>query len=117
MAGMEDAGEIQITGRLVDGFVVLSVTDNGMGMTKEAAGLILTDSSRKPQHGSGVGLINVDSRIRILFGKEYGLSVNSEPDEGTEVSIRIPAVPYTEENRKVLEKGCLPGKEEAVYEG
>ena len=114
---MEGAGEIQVTGRLADGFVILSVTDNGMGMTGEAASLILTDSSRKPQHGSGVGLINVDSRIRILFGKEYGLTVLSEPDEGTEVSIRIPAVLYTEENRKVLEQGYLPGKEEAAYEG
>ncbi len=117
VAGMEGAGEIQVTGRLADGFVILSVTDNGMGMTGEAASLILTDSSRKPQHGSGVGLINVDSRIRILFGKEYGLTVLSEPDEGTEVSIRIPAVLYTEENRKVLEQGYLPGKEEAAYEG
>ena len=46
----------------------------------------------------------MNNRIKILFGKEYGLLVESEPDEGTRVSIRIPAVPYTEENRKILEK-------------
>ena len=36
--------------------------------------------------------------------------MESEPDEGTVVSIVIPAVPYTEENRKILEKGYLFGK-------
>ena len=56
--------------------------------------------------------MNVNSRIQILFGKEYGLLVESEPDEGTSVSICIPAVPYTEENRKNLEMGYLAGGEE-----
>ena len=37
--------------------------------------------------------------------------MESEPDEGTAVSIIIPAVPYTEENRKILEKGYLFGKD------
>ncbi len=111
VAGLEDAGEIRITGRLEKGMVFLSVKDNGMGMTREAASLVLTESTRKQRHGSGVGLVNVDKRIRILFGKEYGLTVVSEPDEGTEVTIRIPAVAFTEENRKVLEKGNLPGRQ------
>lgn len=56
---------------------------------------------------SGVGLVNVNNRIKILFGKEYGLTVESEPDEGTRVSICIPEVPYTEENRKKLEEGNI----------
>ena len=64
-----------------------------------------------PKRGSGVGLVNVNNRIQLLFGKEYGLKIESEPDEGTAVSIIIPAVPYTEENRKILEKGYLFGKD------
>ncbi len=59
------------------------------------------------KHGSGVGLVNINNRIQILFGKEYGLVVESELDEGTIVSIEMPAVPYTEENRKILEKGHI----------
>ena len=59
-----------------------------------------------------MGLININNRLQILFGKEYGLLIESEPDEGTRVSIRIPAIPYTEENRKILEKGYLFSKEE-----
>ncbi len=104
---MDGDGEIRVTGRQEDGTVILSVSDNGVGMTQEEVHLVLSDSSRIHKHGSGVGLVNVNNRIQILFGKEYGLSVESEPDEGTTVAIRIPAVPYTEANRKSLEKGRL----------
>ncbi len=111
MSGMEGCGEVRVVGRQENGEILLSVLDNGMGMAEEEVSLILTDSNRKPSHGSGVGIINVCKRIQILFGKEYGLTIKSEPDEGTEVSIRIPAIPYTEENRKILEKGHMFGKE------
>lgn len=79
---------------------------------EEAAALVLTDSNRVRKQGSGVGLVNVNNRIKILFGKEYGLTVESEPDEETRVSIRIPEIPYTEENRKRLEQGHILSGEE-----
>ena len=107
VSGMDDGGEIKVSGKMEDGKVLLTVSDNGVGMPEEEAALILTDSNRVHKHGSGVGLVNVNNRIQILFGKEYGLSVESEPDEGTVVSICIPAVPYTEENRKKLEEGHI----------
>ncbi len=103
--GMDDCGEIKVTGRRADGNIILSVADNGVGMSEEEAAFLLTDSSRVPKRGSGVGLVNVNNRIQILFGREYGLKVESEPDEGTTVSICIPAVPYTDENRSILENG------------
>ena len=114
VSGMDDCGEIRVTGRLEDGNVILSVTDNGIGMSEEQVALILTDSSRMHKRGSGVGLVNVNNRIRLLFGGEYGLTVESEPDEGTTVSVRIPAVPYTEENRKILEQGYGFGGAEMI---
>lgn len=107
--GMDDDGEIKVTGRLTDDKVILTVADNGVGMPEEAAALVLTDSNRIHKHGSGVGLVNVNNRIQILFGKEYGLKVESEPDVGTVVSICIPAVSFTEENRKKLEEGHIFG--------
>ena len=91
--------------------MILTVEDNGIGMSQEEMEFVLTDSTRVPKRGSGVGLVNVNNRIQLLFGKEYGLKIESEPDEGTAVSIIIPAVPYTEENRKILEKGYLFGKD------
>ena len=42
--------------------------------------------------------------FRLMFGEKYGLSVESEPDEGTRVVIHIPAIPYTRENAEQLEK-------------
>lgn len=114
VSGMDDCGEIRVTGRLEDGNVILSVTDNGIGMSEEQVALILTDSSRMHKRGSGVGLVNVNNRIRLLFGGEYGLTVESEPDEGTTVYVRIPAVPYTEENRKILEQGYGFGGAEMI---
>lgn len=107
VGGMEDSGEIVVTGRKQEDKIILAVCDNGLGMSEEEVALVLTDSNRIHKHGSGVGLVNVNSRIQILFGKEYGLLVESEPDEGTRVSICIPTVPYTEENRKTLEKGHI----------
>lgn len=44
----------------------------------------------------------------VFFGEQYGLTVKSEPDEGTTVTIHIPAIPFTEENRVALESGKLP---------
>lgn len=109
---MDDCGEILIRVKKEEDLLVLSVEDNGIGMSEEEVSLLLTDSNRKRKHGSGVGLVNINNRLQILFGKEYGLFIESEPDEGTKVSIRIPAIPYTEENRKILEKGYLFSKEE-----
>ncbi len=111
VVGMDDCGEIVVTGRVSGKMAVLAVTDNGIGMSAEEVSCLLTDSGRVHGHGSGVGLVNVNNRIQILFGKEYGLVIESEPDEGTTVSIHMPLIPYTEENRKILEKGQRTGNE------
>lgn len=112
VGAMDDSGEITVAGRKEGGDIVLEVRDNGIGMSEEEVAVVLTDAKKISKHGSGVGLVNVNNRLQILFGKEYGLKVVSEPDEGTTVSIRIPAVPYTEENREILEKGHMFRKEE-----
>ena len=80
VSGMDDCGEIKVTGRLREGSIVLSVEDNGIGMSEEEVRFLLTDSSRVRKHGSGVGLVNVNNLVQILFGKEFGLRVESEPD-------------------------------------
>ena len=99
----DDDGMIIVTGEKRDEDILITIEDNGMGMREEVLENILTDSSKVPKHGSGVGVINVHSRIRLMFGEEYGLFIESEPDEGTQVTIRIPAIPYTPENAETLE--------------
>lgn len=110
--GIDDCGEIRVKGRMKDGDIILSVKDNGIGIPPEEVELLLTDSNRARKQGSGVGLVNVNNRIQILFGKEYGVKIESELDEGTEVFISIPAIVYTEENRQLVEKGYSFSKEE-----
>lgn len=83
--------------------IYIAVSDNGIGMRHEDVENILTGNQKAMKHGSGVGLINVHTRIRLMFGKKYGLIVESEPDEGTTVTIHLPAVPYTRENCEALE--------------
>ncbi len=109
---VDEGGEIRVSGKILHGDILLEVADNGIGMTEEEVKFALTDSSHVTKHGSGVGLINVNNRIRLLFGEKYGLVIQSEPDVGTRVSICMPAVPYTEENREILERGYMFSKEE-----
>lgn len=99
----DEDGRIIVSGEKKEEDILITIEDNGMGMPEEVLEKILTDNSKVPKHGSGVGVINVHSRIRLMFGEEYGLSIESEPDEGTRVTIRIPAIPYTPENAEALE--------------
>ena len=109
---MDECGEITVSGKKDDENIILAVSDNGAGIPEEEVLLLLTDNNHVHKHGSGVGLVNVNNRIQILFGKQYGLTIESEPDEGTTVSICIPAIPYTDENSKILEKGNIFSNEE-----
>lgn len=103
----DDGGRIVVRGEKKDDGIYITVEDNGMGMTEEIAANLLTDNSKVPKHGSGVGVINVHNRIRLMFGGEYGLSVYSEPDEGTKIEIKLPAIPFTEENIAKLEANTM----------
>ncbi len=97
MEFMDGDGEITVTVRKQGGELCFRIEDNGLGMTQEQTQSLLSDhphvSSRR---GSGIGVKNVNERIRLYFGEEYGLSIESEPDEGTKILIRLPAVPYGE---------------------
>ncbi len=94
---------------ITEGDIYIEVSDNGYGMPPAVCETLLKDDEeskkRRPKHGSGVGLLNVHNRIRLRFGEQYGLSIVSEPDEGTTVTIHIPAIRYNEDNQKLLESG------------
>ena len=78
-----------------------------MGMDEYTCMNVLKDTNKVPKHGSGVGLINVHRRIQLIFGLKYGLRIESEPDEGTIVTIHIPAVEYNEKSKEELEKSSV----------
>lgn len=88
---MDEDGEISITAYKSGEEVFIDIEDNGPGMSSEQVDNLLigaVQSSKK--NGSGIGFNNVHQRIKLYFGKDYGLEVYSEPDEGTKIRIRIP---------------------------
>lgn len=69
--------------------IVFIVTDNGVGMSQEQAEGLL---NREPGDRTGIGIKNVNDRLRIYFGEKYGLHITSELDVGTRVEIRMPKI-------------------------
>lgn len=86
---MVDKGLISITVREVEKGICIRVEDNGLGIPPEEVEQILNNNYHIGK-SSGIGLKNVHSRIQIYFGEEYGLTVQSELDEGTIVDILLP---------------------------
>jgi len=84
-------GTIRITGEREGETIVLRVNDNGVGMDEETRKSLLSPATDAKQ-GKGVGLMNVHERIRLYFGKIYGLTIDSEPDEGTTVTVKFPVL-------------------------
>ncbi len=89
---MVDEGEIVITAKRAQdaaGDILITVSDNGVGMTEEQCAKIL---SKERSDSGGIGVKNVNDRLKIYFGERYGLSIHSVPDEGTTVTVRIPQI-------------------------
>lgn len=95
---MVDEGEIVIRARETEEDIIFVVSDNGVGMTQEKCQKIL---KKDLGDNHGIGIKNVNDRIKIYFGEQYGLSVESELDEGTTITIRFPKITETEGKEKV----------------
>lgn len=104
---MDGDGEISVIGYRRESDIYIEVKDNGLGMPKETVDALLKENNRVRGKGSGVGLINVHNRIRLRFGKPYGLEIESCPDEGTTVRIHLPDITYSAENVELFEGGKL----------
>ncbi|WP_010274626.1 sensor histidine kinase [Paenibacillus senegalensis] len=83
-------GIVTICGRLEERMIVLTVEDNGRGMPIETVQCILLPD----RESGGYGIYNVNEKIKLYFGADYGLEYWSEPGTGTRVTIRFPAVAY-----------------------
>ena len=100
MASAEDDGLISVTACRAGDDLIIDVSDNGLGMRPEVAASLLDENRPEVRtSGSGIGVRNVHQRIRLTFGPEYGLTIFSEPDEGTLVRIRLPALTREEADR------------------
>lgn len=77
-------GEIRIEGKENGDFLDFTVSDNGVGMTKTQAALILSKSS------NGYGVSNVNERIKLYYGEQYAVKIDSTPSVGTKVMLHFP---------------------------
>ncbi|MFB4308455.1 sensor histidine kinase [Actinomadura sp. GTD37] len=94
--GLQDRSEpglITIVAEDAGSDCVISVEDDGIGMDPEEVRRLLAGERRTPGGGTdeaGIGLANVDDRLRQVYGDEYGLAVETGPGAGTKVIVRVP---------------------------
>jgi len=86
----EKTGTLIITGWEEGDDIIILISDNGVGMRPDQVADILADRPLSATKGSRVAISNINNRLKILCGKEYGLSYSSTLGQGTEVTIRIP---------------------------
>ena len=90
-------GEIAITACESGGILTVTVQDSGVGMSAEQVDSLFTED-KKDHAGMGIGVINVNNRIKLCFGEEYGLRYSSEQGMGTRVDILLPCLEDGEES-------------------
>lgn len=86
------AGNIVIMAWMEGGDIIFTVSDTGMGIRPERLETIL-DGTEESERGSNIGIYNTHMRLKYLYGENYGLHFESDYGQGTEVQVRIPAVP------------------------
>ena len=86
---MVDEGKISVNVKDAGKDIIIEVEDNGIGMTAEQCKKIL---KKERSDSSGIGVKNVNDRLKIYFGDEYGLTIESELDVGTKVTVKIPKI-------------------------
>lgn len=96
-------GTITVTGEMLEGNIYFTICDDGAGMDEAELNQLREDISKPcKETDRGFGLANVNERIRMYFGAEYGLTIDSAPGKGTKVTVMIPA---TLENHELLSEG------------
>ncbi len=92
MEYMDEDGILKISVEKDDDDILYKIVDNGPGMRQEVVDQLLEPLTKRVESksGSGIGVKNVNERIKHFYGNRFGLSIISELDEGTQVQIRIP---------------------------
>ena len=85
----ESKGLLIVKGFMKDGNVVLQVIDDGVGMDEETLAHIY-DKHKVNYHSNGVGVYNVQKRLKLYYGEDYGITYTSELGKGTTATITIP---------------------------
>ncbi len=98
-------GEVTISMMMTEKRLLIRVSDNGIGMPQETLNRIngqMTERSIRGKSRGGIAIGNVNNRIKMLFGEDYGVTVFSTQDVGTDVEITLPRT--SEQDRKIIQE-------------
>ena len=82
-------GELYIRGFREQSNLILQVQDNGIGMTEQQKRELLASLSIKDST-LHIGVKNVHQRVRLYYGEPYGLTIESEPNQGSTFTLTLP---------------------------
>ncbi|MDE7321293.1 MAG: sensor histidine kinase [Lachnospiraceae bacterium] len=75
--------------------ICIAVSDNGCGMKQETLARLRADIvTRNPDKKESIGLYNINQRVKLCYGNEYGLSIDSVRDKGTTIALHLPQKVY-----------------------
>ncbi|MGE5613730.1 MAG: cache domain-containing sensor histidine kinase [Bacillota bacterium] len=86
-------GMLTVKGCLERNIIKIDVIDDGVGMTDEQIKSVLKNPS-KDRKSTEFGIYSVNSRLKLLYGEQYGITIESRVGEYTKVTVRLPAVSY-----------------------
>lgn len=88
-----DMGHIMVSASVEDENLYIVVEDDGVGMTEEAVNQIISmDYSPKAGRHTSIGIVNVNRRLQMIYGKEYGLLIQSVLGAGTKMTLHMKVI-------------------------
>lgn len=85
----ERKGKITILVRKLDDNLQIQIIDDGVGIDQKRLKEI-SEGNTKTEHFTGIGVNNVDDRLKLLYGSQYGILIESEENKGTRITVCIP---------------------------
>lgn len=89
---LEERGELRISGKMVHNHLELTVEDSGSGIEEENLNRLQNQLESGNQEPSGIGLYNLNQRIKLCYSPEYGVQITNRIPRGTIVNISIPNI-------------------------
>lgn len=91
---MKSGGKIVMTGRREGDIIIFTFQDNGVGMSEKKLSALRAQLSASPyenREGNSIGIVNVNDRLKLSFGEQYALEIDSILGKGTTVRLKFPA--------------------------
>jgi len=98
MSDIDINGVILVEALINKGTLIIKISDNGIGMSEEQVNRLLIQGDSNKRGYSAIGMKNVDKRLKLKFGEQYGLKIESIEGEYTTISVILPIIHKQEDN-------------------